>query len=193
MTTCYTSLMLELKRRFISTADYYKMIEAGVLHEDERVELIEGELIQLSAIGSKHAGMVMKLMHLLIPLAGNHFLVNSQNPVALEDGSEPEPDVLLLKPRADYYSNAHPTPADVLLLIEVADSTLEYDTLIKAALYARTSIREYWLVDIQHQQVKIHQDAAAEGYQRIVTVNEGMLDLPNQQELDVGEMLEVLA
>lgn len=118
------------------------MAAAGVLSEDDRVELIEGEIIEMNPIGSRHAACVGRLTKLLERQAGDRVIVWVQNPVQVNDYSEPLPDVTLLKPRDDFYAQANPQPADVLLIIEVADSSVDYDHEIKTPLYARAGIPE---------------------------------------------------
>ena len=113
------------------------MGEAGIFRPDERVELIEGEIVQMSPISPRHAGCVINAIRLFITRPGDRAIVSPQNPVVIEPRSEPQPDLLLLRPRAVSYSRGHPTPADVLLAVEVADTTARFDRLVKARLYAR--------------------------------------------------------
>jgi Uma2 family endonuclease len=136
--------------------DYYRMVEVGLLREDERVELIEGEVIRMSPIGSRHAACVARLTKLFSRLAGESAIVWVQNPVRLDDFSEPQPDVALLKPRADFYANAHPTPADVLLIVEVSDTTIGYDRQVKVPLYARAGVPEVWVIDLANETVETY-------------------------------------
>lgn len=135
-------------RRLFDVAEYRRMGELGLLGEDERVELIEGELVQMAAVGSPHMGAVMALTRLLVLAAGVRALLAVQDPIRLGDRSEPEPDLALLRPRSDGYRLAKPVPAEVLLLVEVADSSLRYDRLVKLPLYARHGIAVAWLVDL---------------------------------------------
>ena len=140
-----------LKHRCFSVADFHRMGEAGILGEDERLELIEGEIIEMTPIGSPHGGRVNQLNRLLTQAVGERAVVAIQNPVVLGEHSEPEPDLALLRPRADFYTSSHPQAADVLLLIEVADSSLASDRDIKVPLYARHGIPEAWIVDTEHR------------------------------------------
>ncbi len=110
---------------------YHRMIESGILHEDEQIELIEGELATRTWVNAAHAGKTKRLTHLLSNLAGDEAIVSVKNPLVLGDSSEPQPDLMLLHPRADFYETANPLPEDVLLLIEVADTSLEYDRGVK--------------------------------------------------------------
>src|SRR5216684_564312 len=130
----------QLEKRHFNVTEYYQMAKAGVLKPDDRVELIEGEIVKMSPIGSPHAACVCRLYESLPNVVKGRALVWVQNPVRLNDFSEPVPDIALLKPRKDYYAARHPTPADVLLIIEVADSTLLTDRNIKIPLYARSGI-----------------------------------------------------
>ena len=124
------------------------MGEVGIFTEDDRVELIEGEIIQMTPIGSPHAGRVARLNHVLMTAVGDRAIVQVQNPVILSPETEPQPDLMLLRPREDFYTGGHPQPKDVLLLIEVAHSSLNYDRNRKIPLYAAHGIPEVWLVDV---------------------------------------------
>jgi Uma2 family endonuclease len=141
------------------------MAESGILTEDDRVELIRGEIIDMSPIGTKHAACVRRLSNKLGQRLGNRIILSVQNPVVLDNNSEPQPDVALLKPRDDFYATAHPQPQDIFLLIEVSDSTVVYDREEKIPLYAEANIIEIWLVDINEQVVEVYQQPTAAGYQ----------------------------
>ncbi|MFL6229991.1 MAG: Uma2 family endonuclease [Pyrinomonadaceae bacterium] len=149
-------MSVQIDRRIFSVDDFYRMVEVGLLREDERVELIEGELIRMSPIGSRHAGCVMRLNALFSQRAGGAAIVLVQSPVRLSDLSEPQPDVALLKPRAHFYAARHPTPADALLIVEVADTTIGYDRVVKVPLYARAGVPEVWVVDLENEVVETH-------------------------------------
>lgn len=137
-----------LKRHRLSVDDYERMTEVGVLAHDARVELIDGEVIEMAPIGSRHYAAVSKLDRWLQRAVQDQSIVVTQAPVRLSSHSEPEPDVVLLKPRVDFYAGALPTGVDTLLVIEVSDTTLAYDVRIKAPLYARFGVPEYWVVDL---------------------------------------------
>lgn len=141
------------RRHRLSVSDYYRMAEVGILRPDERVELIDGEIIDMAPPGSLHAGTVDQLLDRLRAAVGSTAIVRVQNPIALDRFSEPQPDLTLLQRRADFYKTNHPTAHDVLLVIEVADTSLRFDRDIKTALYARNGIPEVWLVDLRSQQV----------------------------------------
>src|SRR5215467_4594877 len=135
------------KRRF--TADeFLRMAQVGILCEDDRLELIDGEIVEMSPIGLPHRAAVACANRALVMAAGDDAIVQPQGAVRLDLYFEPEPDIILLRPRADFYRSRRPGPADVLLLIEIADSSLEYDRDMKAPIYAKAGIPEYWLVDL---------------------------------------------
>ena len=155
----------QLAKRYFSVTEYYRMAEAGILTEADRVELIEGEIIKMSPIGSLHAACVKRLNKLLQRQCGDAVVVSVQDPVRLNDFSEPEPDIALLRARADLYAQSHPTPADVLLIIEVADTTVLSDRNVKVPLYARAGIPEVWLIDLQQDVIEIYAQAVGDVYQ----------------------------
>jgi len=144
-------------RRF-SVEEYHRMSEVGILQPDERVELIDGVLKQMSPIGSQHAACVSKLMNLLLPPLQGRALVRVQNPIVLDDKTEPEPDVAIVKQRDDDYSVAHPRPNDIIIVIEVADTTLEYDKGVKLSRYAQANIEEVWIVNLVERRVEIYKE-----------------------------------
>jgi Uma2 family endonuclease len=172
--------------------DYHRMAEAGILGEDDRVELIEGEIVEMPPIGSPHGGTVKALIHLFSRAVGDAALVAAQDPVRLSEISEPQPDVMLLRPRSDFYRDSHPTPADVLLLVEVADTSSAYDRSVKLPLYARVSIPEYWLVDLERSVLEVYRSPAGDRYAEVRELAPGgrlaAASLPDAQ-LDVGEIL----
>jgi Uma2 family endonuclease len=134
------------------------MSEAGILSEDARVELIEGEIIEMTLIGVRHADCVNRLARILMRPAAEEYVVSIQNPLRLGDFSEPEPDLALLKQSERLYSQSRPGAEDVVLLIEVADTSLDYDRNVKLPLYARSGIPEVWLVDLTSNMVELHTD-----------------------------------
>jgi Uma2 family endonuclease len=170
-------------RRPITVAEYHRMGEVGILGDRDRVELIEGELIAMSPIGSQHSGTVITLSHVLWSAVGTRALVSVQNPVKLDDFSEPEPDFALLRLRPDNYRDAHPQPADVLLLIEIADTSLNYDRTVKRALYARHAIPEFWIVDLTAGEIEMCRQPQADGY---ATVDRAGRDAVLQPQLLPG-------
>jgi len=153
------------------------MAETGILPPQARVELIEGEIVDMTPIGSRHSGYTDHLCQLLFAAVKSHAIVRTQSPIHLGTFTEPQPDIALLRPRADYYSNAHPTPADILLIIEVADSSLDYDRGIKLPLYAQHSIPECWLADLNSRVISRHHEPGPAGYQRAQVI-QGQIALP---------------
>jgi Uma2 family endonuclease len=159
------------ERRF-NVAEYYRMAEAGILGEG-RVELIEGVIVEMAAMGSRHAACVDRLNQHLNRLSGGKALVRVQSPIRLDDDSEPEPDLALLKPREDFYSSEHPGPGDILLIIEVSDTSAEYDVEIKLPLYARAGIPETWLVNLATETIEVHSGPASDGYRKTLRAKRG--------------------
>ena len=149
-------MSVQAERRHFSVTEYKRMAETGILSEDDRVELIEGEIVETSPIGSRHAACVRRLDALFNRMLGETAQVSAQNPILIDDYSQPEPDVALLKPRPDYYSEEHPAARDVLLVVEVADTSVEYDRQVKAPLYARAGVGEMWLVNLQEDAVEVY-------------------------------------
>jgi Uma2 family endonuclease len=141
-------------RRRFTVDEYYRLAEAGILTSDDRVELLDGEIIDMVPIGSRHAAHVAKLDRLISSSLGDRAIVWIQNPIRLDRFSEPEPDIALLKPRDDFYASAHPGPDDVFLIIEVADSSLEFDRANKVPLYAEHGIPSVWLLNLQDEAIE---------------------------------------
>jgi Uma2 family endonuclease len=155
------------RRHRLTVADYYLMAEVGILAPDARVELIDGEIIDMAPPGSLHAATVHRLNRILVHAAGEGALVLVQNPVRLSELSEPQPDLALLRSREDFYSQNHPGPADVLLVVEVADSSLRFDRDTKVSLYAAHGIPEVWLVDLRGRRLIRHRAPQQGSYTRI--------------------------
>lgn len=152
-------------RRQFTVEEYYQMAVAGIFTEDDRVELIEGEIIEMPPIGGPHASRVLRLTQVFTAAFRDAALVNVQNPLRLSGRSEPVPDVVLLRPRSDFYVE-HPTPADVFLVVEVSDTTLAYDRGVKLPLYAREGVPEVWLVEIGPDRISMHRDPTPTGYRQ---------------------------
>jgi Uma2 family endonuclease len=146
----------ELTRRRFTVDEYFAMADAGILKREDHVELIEGEIIQMTPIGSRHAACVSRLNRLLLEQAGSDAIVRVQSPMLLSDLSAPEPDFLLARPHPDHYAAEHPRPSDTLLLIEVAHTTLAYDRGTKLALYAAAKVPEVWIVDVDGRAVEVY-------------------------------------
>lgn len=152
-------------RRRFTIREYHRMGETGILGGDERLELIAGHILVREPIGARHAGTVDRLTRLWTSRLGDRAIVRVQNPVVLpHEASEVQPDLMLLAPRADFYVGSHPTGADVLLLIEVADTSLLLDRRVKMPLYARGGVREAWLCDLTTGRVDVHRDLTAGRY-----------------------------
>jgi Uma2 family endonuclease len=166
------------RRHRLTVDDYYRMAEVGILAPDARVELIDGEIIDMAPPGSPHASVVHRLNEVLVRAVGDRATVLVQNPVRLSGYSEPQPDLALLRRREDFYGERHPRPADVLLIIEVAASSLRFDRDTKLPLYAEHGIPEVWLVDLQGKRLVRHR-VPERGAYTLVDV------------LDVGAPLEV--
>jgi Uma2 family endonuclease len=152
----------------LTVDDYHKMGAIGILSEEDRVEMIEGEVIDMAPIGSAHAACVRYLLHAFAPQLANAATLDIQNPLQLDEHSEPQPDLMLLKPRPDFYLRAHPQAKDVLLLVEVAESSVAYDREVKIPLYARHQLPEIWLFDLRAQRLDIFLDPSPEGYKKIL-------------------------
>jgi Uma2 family endonuclease len=156
----------ELAKRWITADEYERMGEAGIFPRDARLELIEGEIFEMSPIGSPHAACVDFLVYHFNEMARRRFIVRAQSPIRLNDFSEPQPDVALLRRRDDFYRGAHPTAADVLLVVEVADTTVVTDRSVKIPLYGRAGIPEAWLVNIPEGRVEVYSDPSGDSYLR---------------------------
>jgi Uma2 family endonuclease len=171
-----------------SVAEYEQMIDLGILTENDRVELIRGEIVKKMSIGDLHAAAVILLTRLFHRKLFDSAIVSVQNPIALED-SEPEPDVALLKVRDDCYASGRPKARDVLLLVEVADATLRFDRYDKGSLYAENGIAEYWILNLVDRTLEVHRDPQSSGQYAEVRV------LSASQSTDIlklpGEMLSV--
>ncbi len=136
--------------------DFRRMTEAGILPEESGWEIIDGYLIDKMSIGSKHASTVKKLNRKLTLMFEDKAIISVQDPIYINEYNEPEPDIALLKPRKDFYEESHPTPQDVLLIIEVSNSTIEYDRAIKKTLYAEAGIKEFWLINLKENTIECY-------------------------------------
>jgi Uma2 family endonuclease len=159
-----------LERWKFTVDEFQRMGEVGLLTEDDRVELIDGELIRMNPIGSGHGGHVKLLISLLTGLFGRRVVVSAQDPLQIRPRGQPQPDVMLLRPRADFYTTSHPVAADVLLLIEVADSSLDYDLVTKAAIYAQAGIDDYWVLNLLDKRLIVMRQPADGSYRSVQTL-----------------------
>lgn len=166
-------MSVEVSKLQFSIEEYYRMAAAGILREDDRVELIEGEIIKRNPIGSRHAAWVGRLTRLLGRQSGDPAIVWVQNPVQVNDYSEPVPDITLLRWRDDFYAHAKPAADDVLLVVEVSDSTVNYDRKVKAPLYARAGVPEMWLVNLPEEFIEVYTRPVNGTYQETRLVRRG--------------------
>lgn len=169
------------------------MAETGVLRPDAHVELLNGEIIDMSPIGSSHAGTVKRFIRIFTKLAQERWQVSAQDPLHLDDHSEPEPDFMLLKPSADDYTSHHPQPEDVFLLIEVADASLDYDREEKLPAYGRAGIAEVWIVNLADLTVEVYREPHFTGYGSKTIMRGGDQAKPQafpDVAVDVAELLK---
>ena len=163
----------QVARRVFNRAEYHRMGEAGIFSEDDRVELLDGEIIEMSPIGSRHAGCVDQLSQLFSRRLGAKAIVRTQSPIVLNDYSEPQPDISLLKPRDDFYRRQHPGPAEVLMVVEVMDRSADDDRARKVPAYAHARIPEVWLVDLGGDVIDVHRSPAGGTYRDVVRYRRG--------------------
>jgi Uma2 family endonuclease len=159
-------MALERPRRPFSVAEYHRMGESGVLGNQDRLELIHGDVLMMSPIGPRHVFYVNRLNDVLVPLVGQKGQVSVQNPVQVEETSEPQPDVVVIRRRHEQYLTRLPVNEDVLLAIEVADSSLDYDREVKLPLYSAAGIPESWILDVNVPLVERHTEPGPHGYRK---------------------------
>lgn len=167
------------------------MIDAGILREDDPLELINGQILHAMPTGTAHAGMVNRLNQLLTARVGSRYIVAVQNPIALNEFSEPEPDLALLQPREDFYATSHPTPQDIALLIEVADTSLGFDREDKVPLYSMCGVPEVWVVDLPTKSVHVFRQPGAINYAEVLRLRgDNKLPIPGlpDAQLSVREL-----
>ena len=163
-----------LKTHRFTVDEYHRMGEAGIFSEDDRVELLAGEIVEMSPIGPLHAGTVGFLNALFTSRLGGEVIVWVQNPLLLRtEDSEPQPDVVLLRPRPDFYRHAHPEPQDVYLIIEVADTSATADREVKFPIYARAGVPEAWLLNVSAERLEVHRHPTPDGYQDVCILQRG--------------------
>jgi len=154
----------EVTKKLFTVDEYYSMAKAGIIGPEERVELVEGEIIEMSPIGHPHGVRVVRASTLLIEAFGRKAVVSTQGSLRLNKRTELQPDFVVFKPRPDFYAARRPTPADVLLVIEVAQTSLSYDRNIKVPLYARAEIPEVWIQDLKKDSLLVHRDPRGNSY-----------------------------
>lgn len=173
----------------LTVHDYYRMAEVGLLSPDDRTELIEGEIVDMPPIGSEHASVVTLLARRLMRAAGDSVEVRVQQPVRFMPRSEPQPDLALVGQQADGYRHEHPTAKDIVLLIEVGESTLRYDLETKARLYATHGVPEYWVVDLVNRRIVRHRVPTRAAYEQRDELASGAVPLPALgAELSLAEL-----
>jgi Uma2 family endonuclease len=166
-------MQVEVTKKLFTVDEYYQMAKAGILGPEDRVELIDGEIIQMSPIGDRHAGNVNRANHLFVASFAGRAVVSVQNPIQLNNYTEPEPDLLVLKPRSDYYASKKVRAEDALLIVEVADTTLRYDRNIKVPRYAAAGVPEVWIENLSADELLVYRDPASEGYAVSITLHRG--------------------
>lgn len=157
-------MAVEVLRRTFTVDEYHQMAQAGILSEDDRVELLEGEIVEMTPIGPRHAALVDRLTRLFSSHAGERAIVRVQSPIYLGEHSEPQPDLALLRPRPDFYAEAHPRPEDVLLVVEVAETSADVDRERKVPLYGQAGVPETWLLDLTGECVEVYTRPTSHGY-----------------------------
>ena len=163
----------ETVRRLFTVAEYDRMVETGILTKEDRVELIEGEILEMSPIGDRHAACTDRATMLFAPILKGKAIVRVQGPVRLSDYTKPPPDVILLSYRKDYYASAAPVTKDALLVIEVADTSIRYDRGPKLAIYAKHGVREVWIEDLTSDTLLVFRDRKPRGYATALTFKPG--------------------
>jgi Uma2 family endonuclease len=165
--------LASLPHRKFTVEDYHNFIDSGVFKPEERLELWEGEFIEMSPIGKRHAGCIDAISEMLRDYLQKQAIIRTQNPIVLSDFSEPQPDVTLLKRRDDFYRTVNATAKDVLLTMEVSDTTAKFDRDIKFPRYAENGIQEAWLIDLENDRVEIHTQPTAKGYKLVKILHRG--------------------
>jgi Uma2 family endonuclease len=179
------SMSVPLSRRLFTAKEFRDMAEAGVFQEDDRLELVDGEIVEMSPIGNRHATCVRKLIRLLRS-AGGRAAMDVQNPLGISKENEFYPDVVLLKPRADEYAGGIPEASDALLVIEVADTTLRFDRSIKRPRYAAAGAPELWIVDLEGSRVWVHRKPLEGDYGEVVEARPGdVLQVPGMPDVEI--------
>ena len=167
-----------VNRRRFTVDDYHRMWEVGILSPIDRVELVDGEIVTKMAIGPRHGASVDRANRALVTTVGSSAIVRVQGSVRLDLFSEPKPDIVLLRPRADFYASAHPGPVDILLIVEVSESSIDYDRNIKRRVYARAGVPEYWIVDLNEDVVHVHSGPSDDLYRTVTAYRSGQFISP---------------
>ena len=168
----------EISKRLFTVHEYHRMVEAGILFEGDRVELIRGEVIAMSPIGPRHSAAVLRGNGALVRIVGDRAIVGVQGSVRLDEYDEPQPDLYLLRPKDDFYASGHAGPSDIFLIIEVADSSLAYDQTVKKDLYAQTGVPEYWISNVRDDCIIAYSDIQENTYRAVRQFQRGDIITP---------------
>lgn len=160
-------MQIEATRKRFTVDDYYRMADVGILTPADRVELIEGEIVEMSPIGDRHAMSVNRANMIFARGLGDRVVVSVQNAAHMDRYNEPQPDVVLIRPREGFYGSGHPNPEDVVLLIEVSETTLRFDRTVKLPVYARNGIQEVWIVDLKNDAIHVCREPKGQTYTSI--------------------------
>ena len=164
---------VQVSKRLFSVEEFHQMAHAGVFREDDRVELVNGEVVEIRPVGARHASCVDRLAHAAHVRLESRAIVRVQSPIRLADQSEPQPDLVVLRYRPDFYRDAHPGPNDILLVVEVADTSAAYDREVKVPLYGRAGIPEVWLIDLTAVTIEVYTHPSRQGYDHLVRLVSG--------------------
>jgi Uma2 family endonuclease len=173
-------MQIEAARKRFTVDDYYRMGETGILKDTDRVELIEGEIVEMSPIGDRHAMAVNRATMIFARGLGDKVVVGVQNAAHMDRYNEPQPDIVLIRPREGFYGTGHPNPEDVVLMIEVSETSLRFDRIVKLPIYARNGIQEFWIVDLKNDVIHVHRDPKGNAYASIETRGRGEMVSPQQ-------------
>lgn len=185
------AMSVEARKRLFTVQEFHRMGEAGILDDDARLELWGGEIYEMAPVGPVHSGDVDVLTLVLVRALGDRAIVRVQGPIVLDEYYEPLPDLAVLRPRDDFYRGSHPRPTDVLLLVEVADTSLRRDRREKLPRYAASGIPEAWLLDIPGRALEVHREPTTDGY-RTTTVLAGGQAVSPQAFPDVALSVDQL-
>jgi Uma2 family endonuclease len=166
-------MSIEVSKKLFTVHEYHRMVDAGIFRENDCVELIRGEIIAMSPISPPHNAAILRANQALGRIVGDRALVGVQGSIRLDEYDEPQPDLYLLRPKDDFYASGHAGPADILLIIEVADSSLKYDQGVKPELYAETGVPEYWISNLQDDLLIVHLDPQGKTYRTVRQIHRG--------------------
>ncbi len=166
-------MVISAKKKLFTVDEYYEMARVGILTESDRVELIEGEIVEMSPIGSRNQAIVDELNYVFSNAVGDRARLRVHGPLRLADITEPQPDVQLLTPRDDFYVGGHPTQLDALLVVEVADTSLAYDRNYKSAVYSMRGVPELWILDVNRPRLFVMREPAELGYRVVMELEAG--------------------